>query len=93
MHGSDVRAVVLTEHGGPEVLRVADVEPPVAGPDEILVDVHHTAVNRADVLQRLGHYPDPRRDAAAARRSPVSSTPASSPPSATGSPSGSPATT
>ncbi len=56
-----MRAVVLTEYGGPEVLRVSEVDDPVPGPDEILVAVEHTAVNRADVLQRLGRYPDPRR--------------------------------
>jgi len=56
-----MRAIVLTEHGGPEVLTVSEVDPPVPGPDEILVDVHHTVVNRADVLQRLGRYPDPRQ--------------------------------
>ena len=56
-----MRAVVLTEYGGPEVLRVSDVADPVPGPDEILVAVEHTAVNRADVLQRLGRYADPRQ--------------------------------
>ena len=58
-----MRAVVLTEYGGPEVLRVSDVADPVPGPDEILVAVEHSAVNRADVLQRLGRYSDPRRPA------------------------------
>ncbi len=57
-----MRAIVLTEHGGPEVLRVSEVAAPVPGPDDVLVDVHHTALNRADVLQRMGLYPDPRRD-------------------------------
>lgn len=56
-----MRAVVLTEYGGPEVLRLSEVPAPAAGPDDIVVDVHHTAVNRADILQRRGHYPDPRR--------------------------------
>lgn len=56
-----MRAVVLRAHGGPEVLTVEDVDPPRPGPDEVLVDVHHTAVNRADVLQRMGLYPDPHR--------------------------------
>ncbi|MGH9272695.1 MAG: NAD(P)H-quinone oxidoreductase [Ilumatobacteraceae bacterium] len=56
-----MRAIVLTEHGGPDVLRVSDVAAPVLGPDDVLVDVHHTALNRADVLQRVGLYPDPRR--------------------------------
>jgi putative PIG3 family NAD(P)H quinone oxidoreductase len=55
-----MRAVVLTEYGGPDVLRVAEVDPPAPGPDEILVAVEHSAVNRADVLQRLGRYRDPR---------------------------------
>ena len=54
-----MRAVVLTGYGGPEVMELADVDPPVAGADEILVDVHHAAVNRADVLQRMGRYPNP----------------------------------
>ena len=74
-----MRAVVLTEYGGPEVLRVTEVDDPVPCPDEILVAVEHAAVNRADVLQRLGRY---ARSAALARgpRSPASSTPAPSPP-------------
>lgn len=56
-----MRAVVLTTHGGPEVLRIDEVDDPVPGPDEVLVRVAATAVNRADVLQRMGAYPDPRR--------------------------------
>jgi NADPH:quinone reductase-like Zn-dependent oxidoreductase len=56
-----MRAVVLPEYGGPDVLRVSEVAEPVPGPDEILVAVEHSAVNRADVLQRLGRYADPRR--------------------------------
>jgi putative PIG3 family NAD(P)H quinone oxidoreductase len=54
-----VRAVVLTEHGGPEVLTVTEVEDPVPGPEEVVVGVVTTAVNRADVLQRMGFYPEP----------------------------------
>lgn len=54
-----MRAVVLTEHGGPEVLRVGEAPDPVPGPDEILVDVAATALNRADLLQRMGAYPNP----------------------------------
>ena len=56
-----MRAVVLRSHGGPEVLTIEEVDDPVAGRDELVVDVEHTAVNRADILQRLGMYPDPRR--------------------------------
>ena len=54
-----MRAVVLRAHGGPEVLTIEDVPDPVPGPEEILVDVVSTAVNRADVLQRMGFYPPP----------------------------------
>ena len=56
-----MRAVVITEYGGPEVLTVTDVPDPTPGPDEILVRVAHTAINRADTLQRQGGYPDPHR--------------------------------
>ena len=45
---------------GPRCSTLADVADPVPGPDEILVDVHAAALNRADVLQRMGLYPDPR---------------------------------
>ncbi len=55
-----MRAVVLRNHGGPEVLTIEDVPAPEPGPDQILVDVAHTALNRADTLQREGGYPDPR---------------------------------
>ncbi|HEX8001792.1 MAG TPA: NAD(P)H-quinone oxidoreductase [Mycobacteriales bacterium] len=54
-----MRAVVLDGFGGPEVLRVAEVDDPVAGTGEVLVDVAATAVNRADLLQRQGFYPPP----------------------------------
>ena len=56
-----MRAVVLRAHGGPEVLGIEDVEQPVPGPDDVLVAVRATALNRADILQRMGGYPDPRR--------------------------------
>ncbi len=56
-----MRAVVLREKGGPEVLTIEEVDDPVPGPGEILVDVAHTALNRADTLQRMGLYPDPRQ--------------------------------
>ncbi len=55
-----MRAVVLRSKGGPEVLTIETVADPTPGPDEILVDVAHTALNRADMLQRMGMYPDPR---------------------------------
>lgn len=55
-----MRAVVLRAHGGPEVLTFETVPDPVPGADEVLVDIVATALNRADVLQRMGGYPDPR---------------------------------
>jgi NADPH2:quinone reductase len=54
-----MRAVVLDEYGGPEVLIVREVPDPVPAPDEILVDLVSSAVNRAEVLQRQGLYPTP----------------------------------
>jgi len=56
-----MRAVVLRSHGGPEVLTIEDVADPTASSEEIVVDVEHAALNRADILQRMGLYPDPRR--------------------------------
>ncbi len=55
-----MRAVVLHSHGGPEVLTIEQTPDPDFGPDEVLVDVAATALNRADLLQRMGAYPDPR---------------------------------
>ncbi len=54
-----MRAVVITSPGEPEVLRVAEVPDPVAGPGEVLVQVTAAGVNRADLLQRRGAYPPP----------------------------------
>ncbi|NDE81492.1 MAG: NAD(P)H-quinone oxidoreductase, partial [Actinobacteria bacterium] len=56
-----MRAVVLRAHGGPEVLTIEDVDQPRPGPDDVLVAIRATALNRADILQRMGGYPDPRR--------------------------------
>ena len=55
-----MRAVVLRSHGGPECLVIEDVPDPTVGPDEVLVDVRTSALNRADLLQVMGLYPDPR---------------------------------
>lgn len=55
-----MRAVTVTEAGGPEVLTVTEVETPSAGPGEVLIKVVAAGVNRADVLQRQGHYPPPK---------------------------------
>jgi len=52
-------AITVTEPGGPEVLRWAQVPAPVAQPGEVLLDVVASAVNRADLMQRQGNYPPP----------------------------------
>jgi len=54
-----MHAVVLSGHGGPEVLTLADVSAPQVGAEEVLVQVRATSLNRADLLQRMGFYPDP----------------------------------
>ena len=54
-----MKAVVITQAGGPEVLELREVEPPSPGPDQILIRVRASALNRADLLQREGHYPAP----------------------------------
>jgi putative PIG3 family NAD(P)H quinone oxidoreductase len=54
-----MRAVVIREPGGPEVLEVQDVPDPQPRADEVIVDVAACAVNRADLLQRQGNYPPP----------------------------------
>ncbi|MGI8449268.1 MAG: NAD(P)H-quinone oxidoreductase [Streptosporangiaceae bacterium] len=54
-----MRAVVITQPGGPGVLRLEEVPDPVPGPGEVLVGVAAAGLNRADVMQRQGHYPPP----------------------------------
>ena len=54
-----MRAVVITKHGDPSVLSFVDVERPTPKTDEILVKVRATSLNRADLMQRMGMYPDP----------------------------------
>jgi NADPH2:quinone reductase len=54
-----MRAVEISQPGGPEVLRVAELPKPAPKPDEIVVKVAASGVNRPDVLQRMGHYPVP----------------------------------
>ncbi len=56
---ADVRAVVITEPGGPDVLAVQEVPEPVVGPRDLLVEVAAAGLNRADLLQRAGQYPPP----------------------------------
>src|SRR2546427_9726368 len=54
-----MRAVIITRPGGPEVLEVREAPQPEPAPDEVLVRVRASALNRADLLQREGKYPAP----------------------------------
>ena len=54
-----MRAVTVSEPGGPEVLALSELPDPEPGPGEVVIDVAATAVNRADLLQRQGLYPPP----------------------------------
>src|SRR5437588_9444871 len=49
-----MKAVLFEKHGGPEVLHPAEVPDPVAGPGEVIVDIHAASVNAADYKVRLG---------------------------------------
>lgn len=55
-----MRAITIPEFGDADALVPADVPAPVAGPGQVLVDVVAAGVNRADVMQRMGHYPPPK---------------------------------
>lgn len=57
-----MRAIVLESYGGPEVLTERDVPSPEPDAEEVLVDIAATAVNRADILQRMGLYPGPKME-------------------------------
>lgn len=54
-----MRAAVITEPGGPGVFAIQELPDPVPGPEEVLVAIRATALNRADLLQRRGRYPGP----------------------------------
>lgn len=54
-----MKAIEITSHGAPAVLRMAARAEPVAGAGELLIRVTASGVNRPDVLQRMGHYPVP----------------------------------
>ena len=55
-----MRAVVITKPGGPDVLRIQEVEEPVPGPEDVLVEVKAAAINRGDARRReAGSYEPP----------------------------------
>ncbi|HEV3129635.1 MAG TPA: alcohol dehydrogenase catalytic domain-containing protein, partial [Solirubrobacteraceae bacterium] len=53
-----MRAVVITRHGPPEVLQVQERPDPAPGPGEALIEVHAAGINFADLMARVGLYPD-----------------------------------
>jgi putative PIG3 family NAD(P)H quinone oxidoreductase len=54
-----MRAIAIAAPGGPEVLKLVERPAPEPSRGEVRVRVRATAVNRADLLQRMGHYPAP----------------------------------
>ena len=59
IYGGDMRAAVITEPGGPEVFEIQELPDLSPGPDEVVVEIKATALNRADLAQRHGNYPAP----------------------------------
>ena len=53
-----MRSVVITKHGGPGVLEVQERPDPQPGPGEVRIEVAAAGVNFADVMARMGLYPD-----------------------------------
>ena len=54
-----MRAIEITEPGGPEVLELCERPVPVAGPGQVILRVAYAGVNRPDALQRAGAYAPP----------------------------------
>ena len=54
-----MKAIVVPEPGPPEMLELHELETPSPGPNDVLIKVAAAGVNRADLLQRQGHYPVP----------------------------------
>ncbi len=53
-----MRAVVITKHGGPGVLKVQERPDPTLGQGEVRIDVAAAGINFADMMARMGIYPD-----------------------------------
>ncbi len=54
-----MRAVMMSEPGGPDVLKIGEIPQPEPQADQVLVRVEGAGLNRADLLQRKGGYPAP----------------------------------
>ncbi len=57
-----MKAVVMNEFGGPEVMKVGDIDTPEPKANEVLIKVVATSINRPDLVQRMGNYPPPKGD-------------------------------
>jgi len=57
-----MKAVLIEEFGGVDVLKVGEVERPAPKSDEVLIKVVATSINRPDLVQREGKYPPPPGD-------------------------------
>jgi putative PIG3 family NAD(P)H quinone oxidoreductase len=55
-----MKAIVIEQPGGPEVLRIGALDVPEPREGQVLIRVEATTVNRADTIQRQGHYPAPK---------------------------------
>ncbi|MBY0278821.1 NAD(P)H-quinone oxidoreductase [Candidatus Binatia bacterium] len=54
-----MQAIVIREPGDEDVMQIGEAPDPAAGPEDVTIRVHASAVNRADLLQRRGFYPPP----------------------------------
>ncbi len=57
-----MKAITLSDFGGPEMMQLTEVETPSPRGDQILIKVMNAAVNRPDIIQRTGNYPPPPGD-------------------------------
>lgn len=55
-----MKAILQTVFGNSDTLYIGDIDRPVIKPNEVLIEVHYSGLNRADILQREGKYPPPK---------------------------------
>lgn len=55
-----MKGIVIDGAGGPEVLKLKELEDVKAGEGEVVIKIVATALNRADIMQRAGSYPPPK---------------------------------
>ena len=70
-----MRAIVITEPGGPEVLQIRELPDPVPAEGEVLIRVKAFGVNHAETLMRKGEWPEAARSAASRPSAPSRTTP------------------